>query len=70
MPKKPNAKETIVHSVRLNPDEKAWLDEQAEANGLELQQLIRHIVSHAHEPDTATALELIGKFLALPERLC
>jgi hypothetical protein len=46
MPKKPNAKETIVHSVRLNPDEKAWLDEQAEANGLELQQLIRHIVSH------------------------
>jgi len=33
------------------------------------EQVIRYIISHAHEPDTATALELLGKFLALPEPL-
>lgn len=30
------------------------------------EQVIRHIIAHAHEPDTATGLELLGKFLALP----
>lgn len=30
------------------------------------EQVIRYIVNHAHEPDTTTALELLGKFLELP----
>lgn len=33
------------------------------------EQVIGYIIAHAHEADTATALELIGKFLALPEPL-
>lgn len=33
------------------------------------EQVIRYIINHAHEPDTTTALELIGKFLELPEPL-
>jgi len=31
------------------------------------EQVIRYIVNHAHEPDTSTALELLGRFLELPE---
>lgn len=31
------------------------------------EQVIRYIVNHAHEPDTCTALELLGRFLELPE---
>lgn len=32
-------------------------------------QVIAYIVAHAHEPDTAQALELLGKFLELPTEL-
>lgn len=30
------------------------------------EQVLRYIIAHAHEPDTTTALELLGKFLELP----
>ncbi len=43
MPKR-NAPESIVYTMRLTKEDKAWLDETARACGIEVPQLVRHAI--------------------------
>ena len=43
MPKR-NTPESIVYTLRLTKEDKAWLDETARACGIEVPQLVRHAI--------------------------